>query len=97
MPNVLVPDEKLREIAVRPRDVGNRRVLPEREPLVRFLLSTFEHFPEVPSWTSVERTVAAIKATGDVYQVLLNGKPTPVKEQDDPDKALFGTSLFPQG
>ena len=30
-----------------------------------------------------------VKATGDVYEVRLNGKQVPVKEQDDPNKAVF--------
>jgi hypothetical protein len=47
------------------------------------------------SWREVVLTFAdsqklalRVKATGDVYEVLLNGKKVPVKEQDDPAKAV---------
>lgn len=40
------------------------------------------------SFADSQQLTLRIKATGDVYQVLLNGKPIPVKEQDDPDKAV---------
>ena len=35
-----------------------------------------------------QKLALRVKATGDVYEVLLNGKKVPVKEQDDPAKGV---------
>ena len=40
------------------------------------------------SFADSQHIALRVKATGDVYQVLLNGKVTPVKSQDDPTKAI---------
>lgn len=40
------------------------------------------------SFADSQKLALRVKATGDVYQVLLNSKVTPIKEQDDPAKAV---------
>lgn len=40
------------------------------------------------SFADSQKLLLRVKATGDVYQLLVNGKVTPVKEQDDPTKAV---------
>lgn len=40
------------------------------------------------SFADSQKLALRVKSTGDVYQLLLNGKVTPIKEQDDPAKAV---------
>lgn len=42
----------------------------------------------VMTFQDSQKLTLRIKATGDVYQVLLNGRVTPVAQQDDPGKAV---------
>lgn len=47
-----------------------------------------EYREVVLSFADSQHLLLRVKATGDVYQVLVNGKLTPVKSQDDPAKAV---------